>query len=277
MAQVSVEPWATAHEVLQDGTVAFTCSQDAEQWPWLALDPHDPIVIQTINFWASYQAGQARGGWEPGQWTALTWMEWQCGHRGCGHATHGIEDTFEREGEMFYRLTFFDAAGALVARMSGTGVVFRNRDFEGWRAKSKAEAGAGRVPFEDFPFAAAEKVGAVVPCGSVLSPLSGGGETSVRGLISAENGLAPANPHLSGSGDHVNATHLAEVVRQFDTLLQDGERRIPAGGEMRFLKYVELGVPFEVSLKQGGAGSDRIEAEVRQSGRSCTAATLRFS
>ncbi|GAA4049614.1 hotdog family protein [Parerythrobacter jejuensis] len=276
MAQVSVDPWATTHEVLPDGTVAFSCSQDVALWPWLELDPHDPIVIQTINFWASYQSGQARGGWEPGQWTALTWMEWECGDRGCGHATHGIEDTFEIDGEMRFRLTFFDVAGRLVARMSGTGVVFRNRDFEGWRAKSKQQAAIETAP-ENFEFASSAEVGASVPCGSVLAPLEQSGIQSTRGLITPENGLAPANPHLSGSGDHVNATHLAEAVRQFDTLLQAGDRRIPTGGEMRFSRYVELGVPFDISLSATGAEQQVTHAEVHQGGRLCTTASFRFA
>ena len=274
MAQVSMDPWATAHEVLADSGVTFTCSRDIEAWPWLTLDPHDPIVIQTINFWASYQAGEARGGWEPGQWTALTWMEWEVGAPGCGHATHGVEDVFERDGEHYFRITFFDDAGVLVARMTGTGVVFRNRDFEGWRAKAKEELAAQRDDTQ-FAYASAEDVGASTPNGSLLAPLAAADSRETTGLITAENGLAPGNPHLSGSGDHVNATHLAEVVRQFDTLLRGGEKRLPVGGEIRFHRYVELGVPIAVRLKDGTNTANAIEAEVHQAGRLCT--TARFA
>ncbi|ABC64383.1 hypothetical protein ELI_11455 [Erythrobacter litoralis HTCC2594] len=270
-----MEPWAKAQEVLADGGVAFTASRDGETWPWLALDPHDPIVIQTINFWASYQCGEARGGWEPGQWTALTWMEWQAGAPGCGHATHGVEDVFEKEGEHFYRLTFFDDAGALVARMTGKGVVFRNRDFEGWRAKEKKRLQTETIK-DAFAFAPVEQVGASTANGSLLSALSTGKAPSARGLITAKNGLAPGNPHLSGSGDHVNATHLAEVMRQFDTLLRGGDKRLPRGGEMRFMRYVELGVPLTVSLKPGCDLAQCIEAEVHQAGRLCTTGRFDF-
>jgi hypothetical protein len=273
MAQVTMAPWAQAEEVLADGAVSFTCSRDSDQWPWLTLDPHDPAVIQTINFWASYQAGQARGNWEPGQWTALTFMEWETGKPGCGHATHGVEDIFEREGKQTYRLTFFDDAGALVARMSGTGVVFRNRDFEGWRAKEK-ERLAGERRTSPFGFASAENVGAASEQGSLLAEFEGPDARATSGLITPENGLAPANPYLSGSGDHVNATHLAEVVRQFDTLLRGGDKRLPKRGEMRFSHYVELGVPITVSLREGTDAATSIEAEVRQGGRLCT--TARF-
>ena len=274
MAQVSIDPWASAQEMLPDGGVTFTASRDADAWPWLALDPHDPIVIQTINFWASYQAGEARGGWEPGQWTALTWMEWQAGPRGCGHATHGVEDLIEKEGGHFYRVTFFDDAGALVARMTGKGVVFRNRDFEGWRAQEKARLKA-QQPAAPFAFAPAGLVGASTANGSLLAAIDGGDAPRTRGLITADNGLAPGNPHLSGSGDHVNATHLAEVVRQFDTLIRGGEKRIPRSGEMRFLRYVELGVPLTVSLKAGCDLAQAMEAEVHQAGQLC--ATARFA
>ena len=66
---------------------------------------------------------------------------------------------------------------------------------------------------------------------------------------------------MSGSGDHVNATHLAEAVRQYAALALGKGAGLPSGGAMRFRRYVELGVPFEivaceeelVEIRQGGA------------------------
>ena len=95
-------------------------------------------MVQTVNFWASVEAGLARASWDPQQWTALTEMEWQCGAPGCGHAHHGLVDYYEDGGKQRFRITLFDAAGRLVYRMSGAGVVFRTRNFEGWRAEAKA-------------------------------------------------------------------------------------------------------------------------------------------
>ena len=63
-------------------------------------------------------------------------------------------------------------------------------------------------------------------------------------------------------------------MRQFDTLLLGGEKRLPATGEMRFHRYVELAVPITVRLKDATDTADTIEAEVHQAGRLCT--TARF-
>lgn len=263
MAQLAGTRFCTAHEVLGDGSVALTCSDDAAAWPWLALDPRHPIVVQTINFWASVEAGLAKQSWEDGQWTALTEMEWQCGTPGCGHAHHGLADYYEDGGKQRFRITLFDKAGRLVYRMSGAGVVFRTRDFEGWRAQAKAAAGAERAP---FVFAADEAVQAPVAGGSFLSA-----EDPGRALVTPENGLPPGHPYMSGSGDHVNATHLAEAVRQYATLALGTGAALPNGGEMQFRRYVELGVPFEIAV-----GEDRA-VTLSQNDKPCCVARFEYA
>lgn len=246
MAQLAGTHFCTAHEVLRDGSVALTCSDDVAAWPWLALDPHHPIVVQTINFWASVEAGLAKQSWVDGQWTALTEMEWQCGVPGCGHAHHGLADYYEDGGKQRFRITLFDKAGRLVYRMSGAGVIFRTRNFEGWRAAAKAAAGTARAP---FVFAADEAVHAPVADGSFLCA-----EDPGLALVTPENGLPPGHPYMSGSGDHVNATHLAEAVRQYAAMALGKGAALPSGGEMHFRRYVELGVPFEIE----GGGSEAV-------------------
>jgi hypothetical protein len=255
MAQLKETHFCTAHEVLRDGSVALTCSDDIAAWPWLALDPHHPIVVQTVNFWASVEAGLAKSSWDPDQWTALTEMEWQCGQPGCGHAHHGLADYYEDDGKQRFRITLFDQAGRLVYRMSGAGVVFRTRNFEGWRAEAKAAADSEREP---FLFAADEAVHAPVAGGSFLSADDPG-----LALVTPANGLPPGHPYMSGSGDHVNATHLAEAVRQYAALALGKGAALPSGGTMRFRRYVELGVPFELSVGEGEV------TEVRQGGKMC--------
>jgi hypothetical protein len=260
MAQLAENRFCTAHELLRDGSVALSCSGDAAAWPWLALDPHHPIVVQTVNFWASVEAGLARASWDPEQWTALTEMEWQCGAPGCGHAHHGLADYYEDSGKQRFRITLFDAAGRLVYRMSGAGVVFRTRNFEGWRAEAKEAAGGDD---KAFVFAPAEAVHAPVKGGSFLSADDPG-----RALVTAANGLPPGHPYMSGSGDHVNATHLAEAVRQHAALALGKGGALPTGGTMRFRRYVELGVPFELVAGQGEV------TEAYQSGNLCCEAAF---
>lgn len=262
MAQLGETRFCTAHELLRDGSVALTCSDDVSAWPWLALDPHHPIVVQTVNFWASVEAGLAKASWDPEQWTALTEMEWQCGAPGCGHAHHGLADYYEDGGKQRFRITLFDAAGRLVYRMSGTGVVFRTRNFEGWRAEAKAGTGAERTP---FVFAADEAVHAPVTGGSFLSADDPG-----LALVTPENGLPPGHPYMSGSGDHVNATHLAEAVRQYAALALGKGAGLPSGGAMRFRRYVELGVPFEI------VACEEELVEIRQGGAVCCEAGFRW-
>ena len=84
-------PYTYDHEVADDGTVTFRCSTDVEKWPWLALHPFDPIVVQSINFWASVETATARGTHgirRNGR--RLTHMTWRCGETGVGHAVRGV-------------------------------------------------------------------------------------------------------------------------------------------------------------------------------------------
>lgn len=265
MGQFAERRFCTAHEILPDGSVALTCSADRGDWPWLALDPHHPIVVQTVAFWASVEAGLAKESWDPDQWTALTRIEWQCGTPGSGHAHHGLVDYYDDAGRQRFRITLFDVDGRLVYRMSGTGVVFRTRDFEGWRATAK-EAVASTGP---FVFADDAAVHAPVAGGSFLEA----GQHS-RALVTAANGLPPGHPYMSGSGDHVNAGHLAEALRQYAALAMGMGAVLPRGGAMRFLRYVELGVPFGLTCEMMPDGS--LSLGIAQGGIECTEATLQY-
>lgn len=280
MPETSLQPYTHAHRLLDGGSVAFECSQDADFWPWLALHPFDPIVVQTVNYWASVECGAARGTFDPNKWSALVQTEWTCGAEGAGHAARGISEVIGDADNPRFQMTFFDADGALVYKMGGKGVVFHNRDFEGWRAKAKAEL-AARVPVADFEYAPHETTGMRAQWQSFLSPLVEGETVSAHALITKENGLPPAHPYLSGSGDHVNATHLADIGRQFAQAVRGGQPRSIIGGEMSFKHYVELGRPFDIALAkegmaEGGSSDEAVSMNVSQAGRFCAAITLKM-
>lgn len=271
MPIADVEQFTHSHQALPDGSVIFRCSQDQDRWPWLALDPSDPIVVQTINFWAASGASAARGTLDPTKWTALTATHWICGEPGVGHATHGVAEGDGQDGKPGYRLTFFDADGALVYRMTGEGVVFQNRDFESWR-REKKEAVTKSAPPTQFDYAPPGAIALGDHGVCFLSGQQAGDMPSAMALITKENGLPPGNRYMSGSGDHVNATHLAEIGRQFASLLADGADFRCSGGEMHFDRFVELDSPFEVALEK--RQDSRISLTVDQAGRRCATVAL---
>lgn len=265
-----------SHSVSDDGEVAFECSSDAEQWPWLALPPFDPIVVQSINFFATMETGLTRGTHDPTKWTALTQTEWTCGKRGTGHAARGSVLMDQGKEGLYYRLKLFDAADALVATTSGTGVAFRTRDFGAWRKTAEPKAAPLQSP-DDFQYAPAEALGLATQVESFVSPLIEGGVPSVRVLIAKENAFVPHHPYHDGSGDHVNSTHLGDACRQFARLVLGDARLVCAGGEMRFIRYIELGRPFHITLVEDVRSENTISMVVRQMERECATAMIRYA
>ena len=255
-----------SHELLDDGIVKFQCSGDKEKWPWLNLPPSHPIVIQSINYWASVETGKTRGSFDPTKWSALTWCEWEAGDPDTGPVAHGIADTPPgdiEENKPRFRLTFFDAADKFVCRMTGTGVIFKTRNFEAWRSEAKEKA---RIESDvsAFNYAPASALGVSSDVERFLTPLVRGEQISSDALITKNNGLKPNHPYHDGSGDHVNANHLVDAGFQFAHLIF-GEPLRCTGGEISFRHYVELGKPF--GLTQTDAGSESISVLVEQSGR----------
>lgn len=272
MARQFTNSYTSDHVVGDDGAVEFACSTDAGKWAWLALAPQHPIVVQAQNFWTSVGAIMALGGMEEGQWSALTWTDWECSEAETGHAARG-QYWREKSGEHEnFTVDLFDAQDRHIVRMRGRGVVFRNRNFEEWRkgAKSKAAAQSGG----EVAFAAREALG----IGPVEHPLVGPADAASAkrfpALVSRENGLPPANPMLGGSGDHVNSVHMIEVARQALCLLTGDPSPQITGGEMTLNRYVELGTPFEM---QASAREERAATfTLEQLGRECAQITLRW-
>jgi len=273
MPQGHPEPYTLDHVERADGGVDFACSTDIERFPWLALAPHHPVVLQTQNFWASYGAAVALGGFEDGQWTALTWTDWQCGDRGVGHAVRGQYSRTQVDNEDCFDIRLFDARDAEIVAMRGRGVVFRNRNFEEWRAKSKQ---AAEQATEAAPFAYADPsaLGLSAAERPLIAPLADKAATTVDALITPENGLQPHNPVLGGSGDHVNSTHIAEAGRQALSLLEGRSDLEIRGGEMALKRYVELGTPFRLNVTAHESGTIRFT--LSQLDRECSEITLNW-
>ena len=255
------------HQAQNDGSVAFECSRDSAIWPWLRLNAVHPILVQTINFWASIDSGEFLGTFSPDTWTALTRVRWICGAPDVGLPHHGIYQTVQDEDRARYKLAFFDQADQMVAELAGQGVTFRTRNFEGWRGDAKEKLKPSSPPLLNY--ASAASVGVRSLAESFLAPLRRADTVSTTGLITKENGLRPNHPYIGGSGDHVNSTHMGEVGRQFAELLV-GEPLINRSGEMHFVHYVELGRPFEIELVAHDQAAQRFNLLVRQRGKDCT-------
>ena len=265
-----------SHRLMDDGSIAFKCDRDVDKWPWLTLPGSHPIVVQTINYWASVETGKTRGTFDPTKWSALTYSSWQAGDIDAGPVTHGLADLppgpVEKDRPGF-RLTFFDDAGDLVCRLVGAGVIFQTRDFEAWRSTTKEKTNDD-LPMSDFTYARASALGVHSDSECFVSPLIGDEKPKAEALITKENGLMPNHPYHSGSGDHVNANHLVDAGMQF-AHLAFGRPLVCVGGEMTFRHYVELGRPF--LLRAASKESNAITISVQQRGKLCTNIALRFA
>ena len=95
---------------------------------------------------------------------------------------------------------------------------------------------------------------------------------STQALITKANGLTPGHPYFSGSGDHVNAPHLAEIGRQVVSLLVHGKPLVVTHAEMDMHRYIELETPFEIAIER--QGERRANLAIRQLDRSCATITM---
>lgn len=261
--------YTSGHRVAEDKSVSFDCSQDRVEWPWLALPPQHPLVIQTQNFWSSVGASQALASRDDSKWSALTWTRWKLGDPQAEIADHGL---YSASGEspdgkkMSFDIRLMDASDRLIVSLQGRGVVFRTRDFETWREKSKTSA---RPPKPlAFEYAEQKLLGLSDREPSLIAPLQiSDGVPRTTALITKENGLMPGHPYFSGSGDHVNAPHLAEVARQVACLINDGMSHPIDSAEMDMHRYIELGVPFEIVVESQSRTS--LSIAISQLDRSC--------
>ncbi|MEL7485866.1 MAG: hypothetical protein AAGJ87_01480 [Pseudomonadota bacterium] len=269
------------HIITPDQSVAFRISDDLEKWPWLALPPSHAIVAQMVNYFCSVEAGRARGNLDTEKWTALTSTSWWCGStsRNAPHGAHGVVDRVgEADDSPDYKLTVFNGAGGLVYRMAGRGVVFRNRDFEGWREKAKTEIAALPEP-ADFRFADREAACVATKAEVCVSPAFEEGDArAVDALFTAHSGFG-GHPFHGGSGDHVNSGHQADAVQQAAQLLfgAAGAPLAIKGGEAKFKRYVELDRPFRIALNGEKSAPGRPVFDLSQGGHPCSRFSLTLS
>ena len=251
------------HVVHRNGSVDFTCSQDGKAWPWTRIGPHHPAAIQAASYWLGVECAAARGLRDPRKWSALTSSQWNCGAVGVGRVARGRYEPKCIEGKEGATVHLYDDAGRPICQIEKRWVVFRTRNFENWRSSAK-QAG-GHVSSAGFYYADRNRLGLSDKDLPFLGPLSDGKAT---GLLDPANSMPPAHPWLDGSGDHVNSAHLAEIARQFVSLLRGGEPFRVTAGAMRFDHYVELSVPFEIERIGRDPGVETMQ--LRQSGRACT-------
>jgi hypothetical protein len=266
-------PFTHSHASAADGTLAFRCATSIADWPWLALDPFDPIVVQSLNYYGPYETAVFRGEYAAGQWTALTQTEWRCGEGEIGHAVRGVADAPRPGDDAGYRIRFYDEHDRLAYLMTGKGVVFRNRNFEQWRERSRQDL----APYGDagnFIYAPAASVGMATQVESLVSDLNGETGLSVTGLVTRNNGFPPAHPYHSGSGDHVNASHLADACRQFVRLARDEPKLLITGGRMQFQRYVELEYPFLLEIAGERETQQGMTISISQAGEPCASVYL---
>nr|WP_298931190.1 hypothetical protein [uncultured Erythrobacter sp.] len=272
MARQFSRSYTSGHTLEADGSVTFACSQDVDAWPWLTLGPRHPVTIQAQNFWTSVGAIMAIGEMEDGQWSALTWTDWSCGDDAAGWAVRGHYQREHSGDNEHYAITLYDRDEREIVRMRGRGVVFRNRNFEEWRDKSKSEAQSFSDP-ATIRFAPRETLGIGPREHPLVSTMHESEAPYLDALITRENGLPPANPMLGGSGDHVNSVHMIEAARQALCQLTGDPSISVTAGEMELNRYVELGTPFRLEVEP--QANQTYVFALSQIGKACARLTLK--
>lgn len=243
---------------------------DFDHWPWLALPPQHLVLLEKFQYFGSLTALWAMKLFEPGVFTALTGFEWTCPPAPqAGYAATGVCGRLESATGKAFTFDIHAADGTLLMASRGAGVAFPNRDYKGWRAHAKQKAQAAWAAVGAAPpiaFAAPEAVGLGPDGVAFVSPLrQEGGALYVDALVTPANGFHPQHPYHTGSGDHVNAAHL------FDCALQAAQLALGAtaplrcvAGSARFTRYVELGIPFRISvIDQGPVNQGEADAGAR--------------
>lgn len=273
MTQQQRGDFCTGFERTEGAAVAFRCSADAERWPWLKLHPANNIAVQSTNYFALTGVSLFTGSMDEDRWTALTEFTWRVHDTGEGamHPARGLAQPSDRPDDPGYACAFFDAEDRPVYDVTGAGVVFRNRDFQAWRDKARRDVLALPAP-AGFEFAAPRSVGVETPVEALVSPLrEEAGGLSVDALVTRENGFRPAHPYHDGSGDHVNSSHQCDAAQQVAQMIRAraGKSGYPAGGAVRFRKYIELDRPFRITLTSDPEDLSRLAFVFEQAGKPC--------
>ncbi len=241
-------------------------------WPWLSLPPSHPVLVEKYQYFATMTASWAMGTFSPETYTALTMFEWQCSALALGqrYPTHARYENWTENGDMGFTLTVTDEQGQTLYSTRGQGFAFRDRDFQQWREKSRRSAQQARHVLQVEPVDPG-KAG-LGPQGHsfVTEVVDRVGKPTVYARVPKHGGFYPEHPFHTGSGDHVNAAQLLDCALQaVHVFAGDGklwtQPMLCTGGQAQFRRYVELDVPFEITLD--ALHSDSADLHLSQAGR----------
>jgi hypothetical protein len=271
-------PTSYAEDWSVDGSrVEFVYARNPAPWPWTTLPSWHPVVVDKLQYFSAVTASWAAGAFAAETRTALTKLHWSSLRRESSPAARGVYESYSDERGIGYTLEIFDAEGRETLRTRGEGAAFGDRDFGAWRSAAKEKAVALRRPAPD-EMADPTAAGLGQDGCSLVSPLRTTADAfAATGWVTASNAFPPHHPFHTGSGDHVNAGHLLDCAMQCAHLaLEPSKPLYCSGGEAEFLRFIELGVPFEISLtsEPRSAGGTRIRTSMRQGDRDTTRITL---
>lgn len=265
---------------VEEGSVEIEYDLDEARWPWLALPPRHPVLIEKYQYFGAVTVALAQSFVEPSTFTALTAFDWECPEdQDPDPATRGVFVDSSTPDRPSFEMILCNSTGEHVATGRGSGFVFRGMNIDAWRAQSKErvrDSRAARLLSEADP----ESAGLGSDGTSFLSPAyTERGIATADGLITTDRGFHPNHPFHTGSGDHVNAGHLFDCALQFAHLVTRSEEALVCtGGSARFRQFTELDVPFGVQqVTTGeGAGARTVRMTFSQLGTPTAELELRF-
>ncbi len=244
-------------EILDDSHVRYDLDINIERWPWLKLAPDHPVLIGKHSFFIGIGCGFDLLKLPVQTASALTKVIWKnmpaCLHQ--KHATRALAEISDEDDKFYYGCELLSADAQVMQTMQAWGVVFRKRDYGSWRDRIKNALERTRP--QDFNFASAETAGVNTSQECFVSPLHENRKgLSCFALIDARAGFVPLHPWHTGTGDHATASHLLDVAYQAAHMVGHAQGWLSTshtvhcmGGEALFKKYVELGTPFEITLR----------------------------
>ena len=228
---------------------------DAKLWPWLNLPPHHPVLVEKYQYFGATTASWEQGLFTPETFTALTSFGWGCTPAAFAgdYPTRGVFKTQNGEEAMGFSLNVGADDGQVMYQTRGQGFAFKDRDYRVWRERSRRAALDAKVT-ADFQFLSPEAVGLAANGHSFIGVSEQADQAlTLIACVTKQGGYVPEHPFHTGSRDHVNAAQLMDCGLQAAHWFLGGgqswaEPLICIGGEARFQRYVELDVPFTITL-----------------------------
>lgn len=280
----------TNTRTLGTSRLRFELDSDAKRWPWLTLPAWHPALAGKLSFFTGIKAGEDLFALPTSMASAVTHIGWE-NHLPClrgSPAVGGIIGTEQSEQRFRYDSEFQDADGQPQQTIRAEGVIFRQRDFGGWRRRMKQTMQAvDQMRPQDFGFAEPASAGVDSGRECFVSPLHESRQgLACYALLDADSGFAPGHPWHTGTGDHVNAAQQLDICWQASHLIgraqgwwRPGQMYVCSGGQAAFRQYLELGAPIAVRLKSWRPLNNgwRLRFELAQAGKVATEIRLEIS